>query len=489
MTLLASATVASAGVYAYCAVHYGALWSMRRQAAEHGAFATVCAALAGLALGGARVETATDVADAAIGQRWGYAFAIASTGALIVFCSRVSGRPWRALERIGIGCSAVFACAAAAGLFVDPSVASAAYDGAARLAGGRPTAALLFPARLGFGACIALSIAALSHLGREAKRDRALRATFAAACVPLAAGIWDVSVRWLGLPLPIVSSLMPVLAVAAISWALVGRFARVDAELASRTEELATSYETLRHAQQELVRTEQLAAVGELSAVIAHEVRNPLAIIRNAVSGLRRVELQPDDAETLLGILDEEADRLNRLVQDLLTYAKPVTPDPRTVHVGELVRRAVELAREGQRRNTDIEFSVECPVDISVVEGDPALLRHALINIVDNAMQAMPDGGTIAVRCRLAELDGRAAVAIEFRDEGEGMDTLVRSKARDPFFTTRSSGTGLGLAIVDRVARVHGGGVEIESRHGQGTTVTLLLPRERVSTAPPASFS
>src|SRR5690606_22092575 len=112
-------------------------------------------------------------------------------------------------------------------------------------------------------------------------------------------------------------------------------------------------------------------------------------------------------------------------------------------------------------------------------EGDEALLRHALINIVDNALQAMPMGGTLTIRCKNTVFEGRPSVAVEFHDTGEGMDTLVRSKARDPFFTTRQTGTGLGLAIVDRVARVHGGRVEIESRHGLGSTVSFIVPRER----------
>ena len=121
------------------------------------------------------------------------------------------------------------------------------------------------------------------------------------------------------------------------------------------------------------------------------------------------------------------------------------------------------------------------------MEGDEALLRHALINIVDNALQAMPLGGTLTVSCRDTEVEGRPCVAVEFHDTGEGMDTIVRSRARDPFFTTRQTGTGLGLAIVDRVARAHGGSVSLESRHGQGTMVSFLVPRDRSSIAPPTS--
>ncbi|MCA9601814.1 MAG: histidine kinase, partial [Myxococcales bacterium] len=231
----------------------------------------------------------------------------------------------------------------------------------------------------------------------------------------------------------------------------------------------------------EIVKTEQLAAVGELSAVIAHEVRNPLATIKNAVAGLRRSELRPEDGETLLEILDEETDRLNRLVDDLLAYAKPISPETSAVDLPQLVGHAVELAAAGNRDISHVEIELDLGQPCDPVEGDQALLRHALINIVDNALQAMPNGGTLTVSCRNATADGRPHVAVDFHDTGEGMDTLVRSRARDPFFTTRHGGTGLGLAIVDRVARAHGGRVEIESRHGQGTTVSLVIPCERLA--------
>ena len=99
-------------------------------------------------------------------------------------------------------------------------------------------------------------------------------------------------------------------------------------------------------------------------------------------------------------------------------------------------------------------------------------------------VRQLPGGGTLTVRSQAADLEGKPAVAISFSDTGEGMDTIVRAKARNPFFTTRPSGTGLGLAIVDRVIRNHGGRVEIDSQHGIGTTIRLVLPRERTSLVP-----
>jgi signal transduction histidine kinase len=268
-----------------------------------------------------------------------------------------------------------------------------------------------------------------------------------------------------------------------ISYMLLRRFVQAGDELTRRTQELHRSYEELRNIQEELVRKEQLAAVGELSAVIAHEVRNPLAIMKNAVSGLRRVTLGDADRATLLEILDEEADRLNRLVHDLLAYARPVTLRGQPAEVGELVQDVVHAAASG-----GASHAVEVRIDLSdgppTVHCDRDLLGRALSNVVENALQAMPAGGTLTVTSHAAALHGRDAIALLFRDTGEGMDTLVRSKARDPFFTTRASGTGLGLAIVERVIRSHGGELNIESRYGSGTIVEVILPLERPSTAP-----
>ncbi|MDB4989508.1 MAG: Flagellar sensor histidine kinase FleS, partial [Myxococcaceae bacterium] len=260
-----------------------------------------------------------------------------------------------------------------------------------------------------------------------------------------------------------------------VSYVLIERFVRTANALTSRTLELRRSYNELRDAQEQLLRREQLATMGELSAVIAHEVRNPLAIIKNAVSGLHRPTLRESDRQVLLKILDEEADRLNRLVGDLLAYARPVTPQRQVVHIEDLVRGAVELARAAQQREHQLTFDIAL-TDSHTIEGDPDLLRQALVNVAENAIQAMPDGGTLTVRTEDAKLDSAQAVAIAIRDTGEGMDTLVRSKATDPFFTTRPTGTGLGLAIVHRLVHSHGGKVQIESTYGSGTTVTIILP-------------
>ena len=256
---------------------------------------------------------------------------------------------------------------------------------------------------------------------------------------------------------------------------------RRTGELRTRTRELRRSYEDLRAAQEELVKKEQLAVVGELAAVIAHEVRNPLAIIANAVSGLRKQGISRGDHDTLLGILDEETSRLNRLVSDLLRYARPVNVQRSQIALADLLERARGLAMTG---SAGIRSSLELMCHEPRVWGDANLLRQVFDNLIDNAVQAMGPAGSLTIRARPVTEEGIDGIAVDIIDTGEGMDTQVRSRARDPFFTTRPSGTGLGLAIVDRIVEAHGGRLGIESRSGEGTTVTVFLPHGSASEPP-----
>ena len=241
-----------------------------------------------------------------------------------------------------------------------------------------------------------------------------------------------------------------------------GELDRRTTELRTRTRELRRSYEDLRAAQEELVKKEQLAVVGELAAVIAHEVRNPLAIIANAVAGLRKQAISREDHETLLAILDEETSRLNRLVTDLLRYARPVNVQRQQFM---LRRSARARARASRRPRSGRSKSSSCvdAADVGASGATRTSCARSSTTSIDNAVQAMGGGGTLTVRMRSDTKEGVDGVAVDIIDTGEGMDTQVRSRARDPFFTTRPSGTGLGLAIVDRIVDAHGG----QLRHRQ----------------------
>ncbi len=486
MSLVFLGLFAVAGVCVYVALYYGALHVLQRHPV-YLAFAGMCLSLAVLGVGAALTSTAASVADAVPTQKLQNLGFLGASAFFVDLVFQLCEEPRPRIARAAYGWAGVATAALYAGLFFDPAFAHRAYAWGALGITDRPIADMSAVGLAFLIGAAAFTAFAAAVLFRRTRQRRDLRGAAIAASVALAVGTGEMVMVGLGGAATRLSAFAALLPVLGFSYVLVGRFTGVDTQLAARTEELARSYDHLRLAQEELLRTEQLATIGELSAVIAHEVRNPLAIIKNAVGGLRRKELRREDADTLLEILDEETDRLNRLVNDLLAYARPISPEPGNVDLRMVVMNAVELAAAGRRGSPPIEIELELAQEVAAVEGDEALLRHALLNIVDNALQAMPMGGVLTITCRNTSVAGRPSVAVEFHDTGEGMDTLVRARARDPFFTTRQSGTGLGLAIVDRVARVHGGLVEIESRHGLGSTVRFVVPCERSSVAPSSS--
>lgn len=240
-------------------------------------------------------------------------------------------------------------------------------------------------------------------------------------------------------------------------------------------EDLRRSYEALAKAQAELVTHERLAALGELSAVIAHEVRNPVAIIFNSLSELRRLAPPPPDARLLLGIVEEEATRLNRIVGDLLDFVRPYDAHPRQMQVDAIVRGAVDAARRATpERNVEVLTEARLPGDELSLDG--TMLQQALLNLIVNAIHATPDGRTVTVRTDVrCEAHGQH-LRCEIVDEGPGIDEATRARMFQPFFTTKATGTGLGLAIVRRLADALGGTVEAGSAPAGGAVFTLAVP-------------
>ena len=174
----------------------------------------------------------------------------------------------------------------------------------------------------------------------------------------------------------------------------------------------------------------------------------------------------------LLSIIDEEAGRLNRLVTDLLRFARPVSVKRSPVSLVELAKRSRSQVLDGH----EIVVTIADDPGLQTVWVDPNLFRLVFDNLVQNACQAMRGGGRVDILVNRGELPSGPAVAIKIVDHGHGMEPEVRERALDPFFTTRPSGTGLGLPIVQRIVEAHGGEVNIESTEGEGTRVTLLLP-------------
>ncbi len=479
MSPLATLTVAWTAVYAYLCAYYCVLYARRRAEREYLAFGLLSGAMAIYALGSALFFDADSVAQAAHADELQF-FGMMTAGAFYVdFAHHITTRSSARAVRIAYGLAILGVLANIAGLVVDPTVPLDIDS--IFLTDWVPAQ----PHITGIGIALILgTFATVSYgtvlLALRAAADADVRIVLAGAVMLLIAAAYDLVIRLSPISSFYLLEHCYALFALAVSYVLLERFVRTANALTSRTLELRRSYNELRDAQEQLVRKEQLATMGELSAVIAHEVRNPLAIIKNAVSGLHRPTLRDADRQVLLRILDEEADRLNRLVGDLLAYARPVTPERQPLLIEDLVRSAVELARAAQRRDEQVTFDVVLN-DSHTIMGDPDLLRQALVNVAENAIQAMPDGGVLTVRTYSTILEDAPAVAIAIRDTGEGMDTLVRSKAADPFFTTRPTGTGLGLAIVHRLVHSHGGKIQIESSYGTGTTVNIILPQQGAS--------
>lgn len=255
-----------------------------------------------------------------------------------------------------------------------------------------------------------------------------------------------------------------------------GLLKETSSSLAERTAELEISYAEIDHMYSELTKKQQLAAVGELAAAIAHEVRNPLAVIMNAVSGMRRPTLSLTDRETLLSIVNEESERLNHLVTELLRFARPVAASPGPASLLDICRLASQSPPDGY----ELEVLTPDQEALGPVLVDPGLFRLALDNLVANSSQAMPEGGIIELSVRRGKFaDGTPGAAVDIRDRGCGMKTPELESARKPFFTTKPRGTGLGIPIADRIVDAHGGEMTLESELGVGTTVTIMLPFEQ----------
>jgi signal transduction histidine kinase len=246
---------------------------------------------------------------------------------------------------------------------------------------------------------------------------------------------------------------------------------------AARVIESSQAYERVKE-------RDRLAALGEMAAGLAHEIRNPLGAIKGAAQLLMTAENSPtphhaENAE-FLQIIVEEANRLNNVVTRFLDYARAERPGREgadKVDLNNVVRKTIQLLQK--EHLPKIELRVRTDEQLPMVAGDPESLLQVFLNLGQNAIQAMPDGGTLEIlttRRRRSRLGYGQFCEVRFRDTGIGIPRDRLKKLFIPFYTTKQKGTGLGLAISHRIINQHGGTIEVRSTIGQGSTFSVFLP-------------
>lgn len=228
--------------------------------------------------------------------------------------------------------------------------------------------------------------------------------------------------------------------------------------------QLQASFEQLR-------RADRLSALGELSAGLAHEIRNPLGSIEGSVQILRRSNLPEETKQEFGKLAEDEINRLKELLTNFLQFARPQAPRRRPTEVGQLFE-AVRALTEKTAKMSGCHVTIETPGDLPSISVDSDQIKQVLLDLVLNAVQATPQGGEIVLRAST----GHDSIAIEVQDEGIGIEPKNLEKIFDPFFTTRASGTGLGLSIVYQIVHQHGGRLEVRRNPDRGMTFAVFLP-------------
>lgn len=265
------------------------------------------------------------------------------------------------------------------------------------------------------------------------------------------------------------------------------------AELAERNQELRRINEELFETQKILARSERLAVAGQLAASLAHEIGTPLNSISGHVQLLARQKTWDEASERRLKVIEKQIENIVRTVKQLLSWTRKFDLQIEPFDLRRVLEEAVLLSSPSLQHRK-IRVRMDRPRECPQIYGDAGYLHQVFLNLINNSMDAMPNGGTLGLALRFPVNGNPRELAIEVEDTGSGMSAETLAHIFDPMFTTKRMGTGagLGLAICDQIVRQHGGTIQAESEIGRGTRFTILLPvdcREKLEAASPAGVS
>ena len=260
--------------------------------------------------------------------------------------------------------------------------------------------------------------------------------------------------------------------VGGVAGVLTDRRRKQDQALLQTSEELRRAHQELQKNFEGMKRAERLSALGQLSAGLAHEIRNPLASIEGAAVVVQRERQSEERRQEFLDIIRKESRRLNQLLTTFLSFARPSPPDLKAVEIDGLLDSVIVLAQHvGETSRRDLKKDIQ--PGLARLECDPEQMKQVLFNLVMNALQATPPGGTVMVAARE---DGNK-VTIDVRDQGCGMSKDSLDRVFDPFFTTKETGTGLGLSTAHQIVSQHGGTLTVARNSPEGVTMRVSLPQ------------
>jgi two-component system NtrC family sensor kinase len=257
-------------------------------------------------------------------------------------------------------------------------------------------------------------------------------------------------------------------------------YADLEGKITASNKELEIAYQMLIQRQEQLIQSEKMAALGQLSAGIAHEIRNPLTSIKMFIQSLEKEIDLDENQEKDFRIIMKEIDRINENITRFLNFTRPEEPLFQKISINELVKDALDLLT-AKLKNSGILQDVSLSGKQELIKGDPKQLSQVFLNLLLNAAEAMPQGGTLTIRSAIKSDADNAQEYLQLivKDSGTGICEKDRPYLFDPFFTTKTEGTGLGLSTVYSIMQKHKGRIEVESEVGKGSSFILLFPVQK----------